>query len=66
MCVCVCVKTMKMQFCIWSSEGLQQLHEPSDIDYVENPAALSESFSDILDLTIEASKKATLLGKPRR
>lgn len=56
---------MKMQFCIWSSEGLQ-LHEPSDIDYVENPAALSESFNDILDSTIEVSKKATLLGKPRR
>uniref|UniRef100_A0A9I9CLX7 S1 motif domain-containing protein n=1 Tax=Cucumis melo TaxID=3656 RepID=A0A9I9CLX7_CUCME len=49
----------------YSSIGLQ-LHEPSDIDYVENPAALSESFNDILDSTIEVSKKATLLGKPRR
>ncbi|CAK9310981.1 unnamed protein product [Citrullus colocynthis] len=49
----------------YSPIGLQ-LHEPSDVDYREDPAALSESFSDILDSTIEVSKKATLLGKPRR
>lgn len=45
--------------------GLQP-QEPSNIGYIEDPTTLSKPFNDILDSTMKLSRKAALLGKPRR
>lgn len=52
-------------YCVWLFEGLQP-QEPSNIGYIEDPTTLSKPFNDILDSTMKLSRKAALLGKPRR